>query len=92
MLPARHTNKILPLIVAIISVGGYFLFIGDYGQSVYAFLEGHLLSLVSSILLCLGGPCGHHLPLVSRSTNLSRPKQFTIMSLLPRLAFSVLET
>lgn len=65
MLPARRTNEILPLLVAIISVGGYILFLSDYGQSAYAFLEGHLLRLVPSILLCLDGLCRHHLSLLS---------------------------
>jgi hypothetical protein len=62
MLSARLTNKILWLIVAIISIGWYFLFISDHGQSVNAFLEGCLMRLVSSMLLYLSGPCRNHVP------------------------------
>ncbi|PTB57818.1 hypothetical protein M431DRAFT_350796 [Trichoderma harzianum CBS 226.95] len=51
MLSARLANKILPLIVAILSAGLYYLFISNHGHSAHEFLEGCLLRLVLSILL-----------------------------------------
>ncbi|KAL6879106.1 hypothetical protein J3F83DRAFT_725081 [Trichoderma novae-zelandiae] len=80
MLSARLTNKILPLLVAVLSAGLYLLSISNHGlPSVHALLESCLLRLVLFIALhSLRGPCRQ--PLICTFFETLLPISFLIAS------------